>query len=146
MAGTGNQFYATFCANILALTCGLGVGWTSAAIPFLKSSESPLKSGSITTEEASLIGSSLTFGGIFGTLVFGYIATIIGRKRTIFLIALPQILGWSLILFAESSRLLMTFRFLIGFSGGGTFNLVSGYTTEITSVKLVNSRTHFGLF
>ena len=139
MARTGNQFYATFCANILALTCGLGAGWTSAAIPILKSSETPLKSGSITSEEASLIGSCLTFGGIFGTLVFGYIAAFLGRKKTIFFIAFPQILGWFLVMLAESPRLLMTFRFLIGFSGGGVFNLVSGYTTEISSIKSVYS-------
>lgn len=115
----------------------MGVGWTSAAIPYLKSSESPLTTGRITSEEASLIGSCLTFGGIVGTMVFGYIATLIGPKRTILLIAFPQILGWCLILLAKSPLLLMMFRFLIGFSSGGTYNLVPGYTTEITSVKLV---------
>lgn len=143
MAKTGNQFYATFCANILALTCGLGAGWTSAAIPLLKSSESPLKSGRISDEQASLIGSSLALGGVFGSIVFGYIASLIGRKRAIFFIAFPQILGWTLNLLAEGPELLMAFRFLIGFSGSAVFNLVAGYTTEISSVKLVSMTKTF---
>lgn len=137
MAKTGNQFYATFCANLLCLSYGLATGWTSAAIPLLKSPKSPLKNGMITSEEASLIGSLLTIGGVVGTLVFGYFSTIIGRKNSLLLMSLPQIVGWILISLAESSLLLIVFRFLAGFSAGGVLTVVSGYITEISSVKLV---------
>ena len=135
MEKTGNQFYATFCANLLAISYGLATGWTSAAIPLLRSPQSPLKSGMITSEEASLIGSLLTIGGIVGTLVFGYFSTIIGRKNSMLLMAVPQIIGWILIHFAETSLLLKAFRFLAGFSAGGVLTVVSGYITEISSVR-----------
>ena len=135
MVKTGNQFYATFCVNLLAVSYGLAAGWTSAAIPLLKSSKSPLKSGMITNDEASLIGSYLTIGGFFGTIIFGYFSTTIGRKHSMLLMAFPQIIGWILIHFAESSLLLIVFRFLAGFSAGGVLSVGSGYITEISSVK-----------
>lgn len=132
---TGNQYYATFCANLLCLSYGLATGWTSAAIPLLKSSKTPMKGGQITNEEASLIGSVLTAGGVIGTLMFGYAATTMGRKKSIFLMAFPQIAGWILICFAESAVLLVAFRFLAGISAGGVLTVVSGYITEISSVR-----------
>lgn len=135
MVKTGNQYYATFCANLLCISYGLATGWTSSAIPLLKSPNSPLASGMITNEEASLIGSLLTIGGIVGTLVFGYFSTIIGRKNSMLLMAFPQIIGWVLISIAKSSMLLMIFRFLAGFSAGGVLTVVSGYITEISSVR-----------
>lgn len=135
MSKTGNQFYATFCANLLCLSYGLATGWTSAAIPLLKSSSSPLKSGPISNEEASFIGSVLTIGGCFGTVIFGYAATTIGRKKSIFLMAFPQMAGWILVHFAESAILLIAFRFLAGISAGGILTVVSGYITEISAVR-----------
>lgn len=135
MSKTRNQFYATFCANLLCLSYGLATGWTSAAVPLLKSRQTPLKSGPITNDEASLIGSMLTIGGVIGTLLFGYTATTIGRKKSIFLMAFPQMLGWVLISFAESATLLIAFRFLAGISAGGILTVGSGYITEISDVR-----------
>lgn len=135
MGRNGNQFYATFCADLLAISYGLAAGWTSAAVPLLKSPNTPLESGMITSDEASLIGSILTMGGFVGTIVFGYFSTTIGRKNSMLLMALPQITGWILVHFAESSLLLIIFRFLAGFSAGGVLTVVSGYITEISSVK-----------
>lgn len=94
-----------------------------------------MKGGQITNEEASLIGSVLTAGGVIGTLMFGYAATTMGRKKSIFLMAFPQIAGWILICFAESAVLLVAFRFLAGISAGGVLTVVSGYITEISSVR-----------
>lgn len=135
MTRTKNQFYATFCANLLCLSYGLATGWTSAAIPLLKSSQAPLKNGPITDEQASLIASVLTVGGVIGTLLYGYVAAALGRKRSIVLMAFPQMFGWILISFAESAVLLIAFRFFAGVSAGGILTVVSGYITEISSVK-----------
>jgi MFS family permease len=135
MSKTENQFYATFCANLLCLSYGLATGWTSAAIPLLKSPLTPLKSGPITNDEASIIGSMLTIGGVFGTLIFGYAASKIGRKTSIFFMAFPQIIGWALVYFAESALMLIAFRFVAGISAGGILTVISGYTTEIAVVR-----------
>lgn len=52
-----------FIANILMISSGVMTGWTSPAIPFLESEETPLKSGPVTTEEISWIGANLSLGG-----------------------------------------------------------------------------------
>lgn len=129
----GNQFYATFCANLLCLGYGLATGWTSAAVPLLKSAQTPLKSGPISSYEASIIGSILTIGGVVGTLIFGYAANRIGRKKSIFLMAFPQIFGWILMFFAQNAWMLILFRFLAGIAAGGVLTVISGYTTEISA-------------
>lgn len=129
----GNQFYATFCANLLCLGYGLATGWTSAAVPLLKSQKTPLNNGPISNYEASVIGSILTIGGIFGTVIFGYVANKIGRKKSIFLMAFPQIFGWILMFFAESAWMLILFRFFAGIAAGGVLTVISGYTTEISA-------------
>lgn len=132
MPSTSNQFYATFCANILCLAYGLSTGWTSAAIPLLKSSETPIRHGKLSNGEASLIGSILTIGGLFGTLIFGFIANKFGRQRSIFLVAFPQIAGWVFMYFAQSALMLMVFRFLAGIAAGGVLTVISSFTTEIS--------------
>lgn len=131
MSSTKNQYYATFCANLLPLGYGLSTGWTSAAIPYLQSPENPLKC-EINNDDSSLIGSILTIGGLVGTIFFGYAANEIGRKWTIFLIAFPQIIGWILMYFAESATLLILFRFLAGLAAGGIFTVVPVFISEIS--------------
>lgn len=130
MSSTANQYYASFCVNLLSLGYGLSTGWTSAAIPYLQSPESPLAC-EITKDDVSLIGSILTIGGLVGTLFFGFAANEIGRKKTICLVAFPQILGWILMYFAESALLLILFRFLAGVAAGGIFTVVPVFISEI---------------
>lgn len=141
MTSTRNQYYATFCANLLCLSYGLSTGWTSAAIPLLQAPQTPLFCGPITDEDASLIGSILTVGGLCGTLMFGFAANEIGRKLSIFLIAFPQIVGWIFMYSAENAQLLIIFRFLAGLSAGGIFTVVPVYISEISEDRWVwNSR------
>lgn len=133
MSSSRNQFFATFFANLLCLSYGLATGWTSAAIPLLQSSETPLEGGRISNDEASLIGSILTIGGLAGTLMFGYASNEFGRKKSIFLIAFPQIIGWILCYLAEDSLLLIIFRLLAGISAGGIFTVVPVFISEISA-------------
>lgn len=132
MASSRNQYYATFCVNLLGLAYGLSTGWTSAAIPLLQSSDSPLECGSISISDASIIGSILTVGGFAGTLIFGYASDEIGRKKSILLTALPQIIGWIFMYFAESAALLIIFRLLAGAAAGGIFTIVPVFVSEIS--------------
>lgn len=132
MTSVRNQYYATFCVNLLSLGYGLSTGWTSAAIPFLQSPQTPLECGAISNSDASLIGSMLTIGGLAGTIFFGFASNEIGRKFSIFLVAFPQILGWILMYFAESSMLLIMFRFLSGVAAGGIFTVVPIFVSEIS--------------
>lgn len=53
---TINQYLATFAVNILSITHGSTIGWSSPMIPYLKSEDTHLKSGPINATEASWIG------------------------------------------------------------------------------------------
>lgn len=86
--------YSLFEANIISFSYGTSVGWTSPFLPVLLSDDSPLPSGSITSEEASWIGSLLCLGAIVGTISVGFLADLIGRKKTALLLAIPQTVSY----------------------------------------------------
>ena len=73
---------------------GCTCGWPSPSFPILLSSDAPLVNGPLTVEETSWVGAILCVGGISGTLLFGYLADIIGRKFSLILLAFPQIVNF----------------------------------------------------
>lgn len=105
---TNNQYYAALSglkkksfndlqnnmnilANILALSVGASIGWTSPGLQILQSpTESPLNS-QITLYQSSLISSLLPLGAMFGTIFYGFLSEFFGRFWSLFTTALPQI-------------------------------------------------------
>lgn len=79
--------------SLLSATFGYACGWASPSINLLTSDESPLPSGRITMEEASWISSSLSIGGLFGNIFYGFITNAFGRKSPLILIAIPTIVS-----------------------------------------------------
>jgi MFS family permease len=131
MNSSKNQYIVTFYVNLLSFGYGLSTGWTSAALPLLQSKDNPLPV-EISRDDGSIIGSILTVGGFFGTICFGYLMNVIGRKWTLYLVAFPQIIGWIAMYFAQSATLLIFFRFLAGFAAGGIFTVMPIFITEIS--------------
>lgn len=71
------QYFATICVDLLAFSYGASCGWSSAGIPILKSDETPLETGPISSEEASWITSGICIGGFVGNLLIGWVKIII---------------------------------------------------------------------
>lgn len=67
------QIIATFLMDLLGFSMGASCGWTSAAIPILKSDDTPLASGPITTEDASWIAAGICIGGLLGNLFMSWV-------------------------------------------------------------------------
>lgn len=67
------QYFATFCVDLLAFSYGASCGWPSASIPILKSDLTPLKTGPISSEEASWITSGICLGGFVGNLLTAWV-------------------------------------------------------------------------
>lgn len=70
---------------------GCVIGWVSPFLPLLQSDQSPLETGAITLTQASWVGAFVCVGGVLGNFSFGMLVNLIGSKRTIILLALPQL-------------------------------------------------------
>lgn len=70
-------------------------------------------------------------GGLFGSLLFGYVCEKIGRKKALHTIALPQILSFLLVAFANNSMMILISRIFAGFSGGAIYICVPLFVSEI---------------
>lgn len=71
----------------------ISVGWMGIALSLYVSDKSPLPSGRIEMYEESWISSMLGIGGVVGTIAAGWLADSIGRKYTLLMAALPQIVS-----------------------------------------------------
>lgn len=78
--------------NLLMLCNGLVLGWP-ICLPLLMSDESPLPTGRITLDEASWMVSIPCFGTIFGSVFFAFLTRSFGRKKPLFVVAVPFIVS-----------------------------------------------------
>lgn len=108
------------------------MGWTSPFSPYLKSEDTHLISGPLSSEDISWIGSLLSVGGLIGAIFFGSIAHKIGKKNTMFLLVIPHLFFWGLVYFATHAYHLYIARTLAGITGGGTLRTISLYITEMS--------------
>lgn len=89
----------------------------------------------MSSDQISLIASILCIGGIAGTVIFGSVVDIWGRKLAMISIALPQIVGNVLLLFGTHYYHIYTARFLFGLAAGGVYIMVPIFVSEISSER-----------
>lgn len=131
LSGRLLQFLGAFLVNFHTMVYAVVAIWPSSALPALLSDSSPLPSGQISIQDASLISSILYFGGLVGTLSFGYIGKRLGQKLSILLATLPEIAAALCIIFAQDVYYLHISRFLSGIAGGA-IQLIPAYVCEIS--------------
>ncbi|KAG4073998.1 hypothetical protein HA402_014203 [Bradysia odoriphaga] len=120
-------------------------GVPSSSFLLLQSDElTPLSSGALSKAEMSWVASILCVGGFVGTVLFGLLADVFGRKYILCFQGIPSILSWILIYFAENAIYLYISRFLAGLACGGSFVLVPLFVSEISENRFVLA-THFGV-
>lgn len=132
--------------NLIALSHGCVVGWLSPFLPYLKSSNSHLSTGAITSEDASWIGSLLAVGGFVGTIAFGQITEKFGKKIALFLLVIPHLSFWCLIYFSTHVYHLYLGRFIAGITGGGIIRTISLYIAEISENSIRGMLGSFMIF
>ncbi|XP_055713720.1 facilitated trehalose transporter Tret1-like [Phlebotomus papatasi] len=131
LSGRLLQFLGAFLVNFHTMVYAVVAIWPSSALPVLLSNSSPLPSGQISIGDASLISSILYFGGLVGTLSFGYIGKRLGQKLSILLATVPEIAAALCIIFAQNVYYLHISRFLSGIAGGA-IQLIPAYVCEIS--------------
>lgn len=117
--------------NLLTIVYGISNGWIAPNIlRFQISDDSPV--GPVSAGQAAFMVSSLSIGGVIGTILFGFLADILGRKWTIILLAIPQFLGNFLLLVGSQPYHIYLTRILFGLAGGGIFIVIPMFITEIS--------------
>ncbi|GAB0091267.1 hypothetical protein DMENIID0001_060860 [Sergentomyia squamirostris] len=127
------QFAGATFVNIGSIIFGICVGWASPIAPILTSEEeTPLPSGPLTVDEISLVSSIMALGGMLGAIVFGWISNRLGRKWTLIVGTIPQVIAYVFMATAKNVIFLYASRFLSGVAGGALFVVVPIYVSEIS--------------
>nr|CAD7197071.1 unnamed protein product [Timema douglasi] len=118
------QFIAAIVINLYAFSQGTVIGWLAPTEPLLMSDESPIGGKPLTHENVSWLGSLVCFGAILVIPIASFISNKYSRKMTGYLMALPLIPAWTMVILAQSPSMLYAARFIAGLGcGGGTVSI-----------------------
>ncbi|KAK5645067.1 hypothetical protein RI129_006367 [Pyrocoelia pectoralis] len=127
------QILATITGTLNALSDGMQYGWSSPIVPILESPSSPVK---ITNSDIVWIENTFMLGGLAGIPLTIYLLDKLGRKNSMLISAVENLIAWLLLIFASSSEVILIARFLTGIAGDCNFVATPMYIAEIADKKI----------
>ncbi|KAK2584483.1 hypothetical protein KPH14_006858 [Odynerus spinipes] len=127
------QCFAVGAKNLVLLTFGSTLGFSTILIPELRSKNSDIP---VTIEELTWISSLNLFLVPLGCFASGPISQFLGRKRTMMLANIPFILAWLLFHYSYNVSMLFIALAITGLNGGLIEAPVMTYVAEITQPRL----------
>ena len=116
---------ASLAASFGVLVTGFTLGYSSPVMMDLQKEEI------LDNSNTGLFASLFYLGAMFGSIFAGSISNQIGRKATLLLCCLPEVVGWFLIVSASNATQLIIGRFLTGASGAMRLQSISVYNVEM---------------
>lgn len=132
--------FSTFVAVCGSFASGCSSGYSSPAESGI------MEDLGLSTAAYSVFGSTLTVGGIIGSLVNGKVADLLGRKGAMWLSELFCIIGWLSIAFAKGVWALDLGRLSLGIGVGILAYVVPVYIAETTPKNVRGSFTTVNQF
>jgi len=136
------QLFPTIIVNLAALSSGMGYGFSAIALPQLKevtnnaftqsdSARSYYQPFTIDDDGGSWIAGIFGLGAIFGGFAAAILGSKFGRRKSILILTIPDILGWILIASSQNLSMILAGRFLQGFASAGYSPSIWVYVAEI---------------
>lgn len=133
------QLLPVLAANLAALSSGLALGYSAVLLPQIRPNDQftsiitpGYKPFTADTEQGSWIASVFGLGAVVGGLVSAFLGNKYGRRNSLIMLALPDILGWIFVAAAQNLPMMILGRFLAGFSAAGYSTNIQIYVAEIS--------------
>ncbi|XP_069691022.1 facilitated trehalose transporter Tret1-2 homolog [Periplaneta americana] len=128
--GRLRQFTASLIVNIMNVAHGVVMGWPSPSLPILRSNKELF--GALSDDQESWIGSLPFLAALLSSPFFSYVNQNMGRKTAGYISAVPNIIGWLLVIFGNSATLLSIGRFIMGLGLSGMNIFITLYIGEVS--------------
>ncbi|XP_034239827.1 facilitated trehalose transporter Tret1-2 homolog [Thrips palmi] len=96
----------------------------------------PLPGPPVTLEAMSWIVAVLCISCVVGTFIFGWLADVLGRKKAALIGAVPYVVSWLCVIFADEVAWLFIARVLAGLGGGSSLVVCPLYVGETSEDSL----------
>ncbi|KAK4877064.1 hypothetical protein RN001_009570 [Aquatica leii] len=128
------QYIAALSVCLGSVATGAVLGWTSNVTEEMKAGL--FNDIAINDDHLGWIGSFATLGAMVMCFPIGIMCEKLGRKLAMLILTVPFMVGWLLIIFANSVGMIYAGRFITGMAGGAFCVSAPLYTSEIAENEI----------